>query len=105
MSEKLLIEEAMRRREIFANLEKYLREIKHAATEVDENAEIYLFGSVAEGRHSLVSDIDILIVTNKDHAAMRAALLRAGVRPPFEIHIQTPQEARHYMKKAKTQKI
>ncbi|MEM4574303.1 MAG: hypothetical protein QXF45_07180 [Candidatus Caldarchaeum sp.] len=36
MSEKLLIEEAMRRREIFANLQKYLREIKHAATEVDE---------------------------------------------------------------------
>ncbi|MEM1946519.1 MAG: nucleotidyltransferase domain-containing protein [Candidatus Caldarchaeum sp.] len=105
MSEKLLIEEALKRREVFANLEKHLEEVKRAVLAVDEYAEVYLFGSVAEGRHTLSSDIDILIVTDKDHVMVRSALWRAGVRPPFELHIQTREKAQYYIGRAKTRKI
>ena len=74
LSERLLIEEAKRRAEIFRNLPKYLRVILDTVRSIDENAEVYLFGSVAEGRYVLSSDIDILVVTGRSPGEVLAAL-------------------------------
>jgi hypothetical protein len=39
-----LVEEALRRRAIFDNLEKYLARLKEIVQGVDPDAEVYLFG-------------------------------------------------------------
>ncbi|WP_243676263.1 nucleotidyltransferase domain-containing protein [Vulcanisaeta distributa] len=61
-----LIEDARRRQDVFRNLDKYLRIIKEVVRSIDPDAEVYLFGSVAENRYVLSSDIDVLVITNAD---------------------------------------
>jgi len=66
LSERLLLEEAKRRRRIHAELPRYLKLLLEVIRELDPQAEAYLFGSIAEGRGLPSSDIDVLIVTDKD---------------------------------------
>ena len=101
MSERLLIEEAKRRAEIFRNLPKYLRVILNTVRSIDENAEVYLFGSVAEGRYVLSSDIDILVVTGRSPGEVLAALWEKGIKEPFEIHVINKDVLKIYARKAK----
>jgi len=91
-----LIEDARRRQDVFKNLDKYLRIIKEVVKSVDPNAEVYLFGSVAEGRSTLSSDIDVLVVTNADPGIILEKLWRAGIGPPFEVHVRAPDKLVHY---------
>lgn len=83
--------EALRRQEVFTNLDRYLRVIKEVVGKMDPSVEVFLFGSVAEGRHTYSSDIDVLIVTDLEPAKVHFELWKAGIREPFEIHVQ-PQE-------------
>ena len=102
---KLLVEEAKRRAEIFGNLDKYLKKIVEIVKELDRNAEVYLFGSVAEGKHLLSSDIDILVVTNLAPREVLAILWERGIRDPFEIHVVTKDMLEIYKGRAKLVKI
>ncbi|MCS7110309.1 MAG: nucleotidyltransferase domain-containing protein [Candidatus Caldarchaeum sp.] len=97
--------EALRRRKIFENLEKYLTKIKQTVEAVDEKAEIYLFGSVAEGTHTYSRDIDILVATRTEPAVIHAELWKAGITTPFEIHVQTPEKAKNYLSSTKARRI
>jgi predicted nucleotidyltransferase len=55
---------------------------------IDPEAEVYLFGSVAEGRHLYSSDVDVLIVTERLRPGeVIAALKEEGFDDPFEIHV------------------
>jgi len=105
LSERLLIEEAKRRAEIFRNLPKYLRVILNTVRSIDENAEVYLFGSVAEGRYVLSSDIDILVVTGRSPGEVLAALWEKGIKEPFEIHVVNKDVLKIYARKAKLIRI
>jgi len=105
LSERLLIEEAKRRAEIFRNLPKYLRVILNTVRSIDENAEVYLFGSVAEGRYVLSSDIDILVVTGRSPGEVLAALWEKGIKEPFEIHVINKDMLKIYARKAKLIRI
>lgn len=69
--------------------------------QLDRDAKVYLFGSVAEGRHLLSSDIDILIVTEKPPEEVLAVLWSYGVKDPFEIHIATKEMLEYYKRRAK----
>jgi len=88
-SRDLFVEEAKRRAEIFRNLGRRLRAIAGMVRELDNEAEVYLFGSVAEGKHMLSSDIDILVVTNRKPGETLATLWSKGVKEPFEMHVVT----------------
>jgi len=104
-SEELLIKEAKRRAEVFRNLNRYLRILASVVEQIDDKAEIYLFGSVAEGRHLLSSDIDVLVVTDKPPAEVLKRLWEAGIKDPFEIHIATREELKLHKAKAKLIRI
>ena len=69
-----MIELALRRRKVFRYLEKHLKKIKEVVSRMDPKARVYLFGSAAEGKYVLSSDIDILIVTREDPAKIHADL-------------------------------
>jgi len=85
-----LISEARRRQRVFREIERYLEIIKEVAREFDPGAEVYLFGSVAEGRHTFSSDIDVLIVTKANPAELLRELWRAGVKDPLR-YTSSPQ--------------
>ena len=55
----------------------------------------------ATSRYVLSSDIDILVVTREDPAKMHAELWKNGVKEPFEVHIQPPENAHLYLKRGK----
>jgi len=46
---------------------------------MDPHAEAYLFGSVAENRHTYSSDLDVLILTRTEPAKVHVELWKAGV--------------------------
>lgn len=105
MSERLLVEEARRRAEVFRNLPKYLKVILDTVKGLDENAEAYLFGSVAEGRYLLSSDIDILVVTGRSPGEVLAALWERGIKDPFEVHVVDENAFKVYARRAKLLRI
>ena len=105
MWEDLLIDEVKRRREIFENLDEYLKKIAEIVKKLDSNAELYLFGSVAEGKCLLSSDIDILVVSNLHPGKIIAELWSNGIDDPFEIHVITRNMLETYKRRAKLIKL
>jgi hypothetical protein len=65
---------------------------------------MFLFGSVAENTHVISSDIDILIVTDVEPAKVHFELWKAGIKEPFEIHVQ-PSKKVYFYQRAKLVKI
>lgn len=104
-SRELLVKSALKRQETFKNLPTHLKTIKEIIHKFDLDAEIYLFGSVAEKRYNYSSDIDILIITKLPPAYVLAELWKAGIKEPFEIHVRTSQEAILYKSRVKLVKI
>lgn len=104
-SEKLLVNEAKRRAQIFKNINEHLKTIAETVKKLDSNAEIYLFGSVAEGKFLLSSDIDILVITDLPPAEVIAELSKSGITDPFEVHVATKNMLETYKIRAKLVKI
>jgi len=105
LSNEILIERALRRQEIFRNIQKYLGIIKAVVQKLDPEAEMYLFGSVAENTNSYSSDIDILVITNLKAGIIHSELWKSGIKEPFEIHIEPKQNVDFYKTKAKIIKV
>lgn len=94
----------------FQHLKKwreYARSVARAALEIVPNAKVYVIGGVAEGRTTIYSDIDILIVLPEkvDKKNLYVKILTKAmdehglpVDAPVELHIATEEEAKHYMK-------
>ncbi len=101
MESERIVREARRRQEIFKNLQKYLSAIKETVREkVDRNAEIYLFGSVAEGTHLYSSDIDVLVVSDVKSEKVRVALWEVGIEDPFEILVLPKDKLEDFRRRA-----
>jgi predicted nucleotidyltransferase len=66
---------------------------------------VYLFGSVAENKNNYSSDIDILVITNLKAGIIHSELWKAGIKEPFEIHIETKQNVDFYKTKTKMIRI
>ncbi len=105
MSHSLLIKEALRKREIFKNLDKYLRRIKEIIRSLDENAEIYLFGSVVTGESLYSSDIDILVITELKPQVIIRELWKEGIGDPFEVHVYPPKYLPQFKRRANLKKL
>ena len=105
MSCEIIIKAAIKRREIFKNLEKHLHVIKEVITKLDHDAEVYLFGSVAENRYNYSSDIDVLIVTKVESSKVFFELWKSGIKEPFEIHVHPHDKAKLFGVRTKLIKI
>jgi predicted nucleotidyltransferase len=100
-----LISEALKRREIFNNLNVYLKKLKEVVVKVDSKAEVYIFGSIAEDRYNYSSDVDVLIVTEKDKLKMLKALTKEEFTKVFEVYIRKPKDIAWYKKMTKLVRI
>ena len=105
MSRDILVERALKRREVFRRLWEHLETVKSVVLKLDPEAEVFLFGSVAEGNYNYSSDIDVLIVTEQQPAKIYSELWRAGIKEPFEIHVHRPEKAIFYKDRAKLVRI
>ena len=105
MSERIIVREALRRREVFTKLEKWLELIAGVVKQLDPEAEVYLFGSVAEGRYNLSSDIDVLVVTEEEPPRVIAELVRRGVGDPFEIHVVRQRYVKAYAERSRLVRV
>ena len=73
------------------------RRVKEYVMGIDEEARVYVFGSVVEGRYTASSDIDILIVSDKippeNRAEVKAEIKRLiGLDAPIQLHIASRRE-------------
>jgi len=100
-----LVKEAKRRAEVFENLTQYLKILIETVREMDRKAEIYLFGSVAEGKYLLSSDIYILVVTDLPPGEILLKLWLKGIKDPFEIHIVRRNMLETYKRRANLLKV
>jgi len=105
MSSEVLLKRALERREVFRNLEKHIQTIKEIVSKIDPKAEVYIFGSAANNKHTYSSDIDTLIITVAQPARVHVELWKAGIKEPFEIHVQPPERADLYRRRAKLVKM
>ncbi len=105
MSHDVIVETALKRQEAFDNLARYLQIIKKTVRNLDQKAEIYLFGSAAGKEHNYSSDIDILVVTNLHPAGIHAELWKAGIKEPFEIHVHSREEAEFFTRTTKLTQV
>jgi len=94
MSRELILGEVERRRRVFSRLWEYLAAIREAVRELDPDAEVYLFGSVARGEARPDSDVDVLVVSDRygDEVGRVAEVLlrieeRLGFVGVFEVHV------------------
>jgi len=94
----MLIKEAKQRREIFNTLPEHLREIKKFLKSLDKECRVFLFGSVARGEHTFVSDIDVLVLTKLKPNFVISELRKKGFREPFEFHIVDKERFEIYKK-------
>ncbi|MEM2950849.1 MAG: nucleotidyltransferase domain-containing protein [Nitrososphaeria archaeon] len=87
MLEDFLVNEAKRRKDIFVNIENYLKNIKQVLNSIDPNGRVFIFGSTARGDNVLSSDIDVLILTEFDPSFIISSLRRKGFDEVFEFHV------------------
>jgi len=99
-----------RRRKYFEQLNEYLKKIKEIVKREIPDAEIYLYGSVVEGRFSIgLSDIDVAIVSDrfKDREKkleVFGKLIKEFFDSPFEFHVLTKEQWNFYKKFIKSVK-
>lgn len=93
------------KKEVFTNLQYYLTKVRKVISNVDPNANVYLFGSIATGNYNMASDIDILIVTSVERKIIQSSLDREGLGFPFEFHIRTEKESEPYFIHIKEMKL
>ena len=87
----IYVEEGLRCKQIFDRIREFLAEVKEQVLKLLPDSEVYLFGSVARGRYTAASDIDILVVTGlTDREAIdraKARLSRMFIDAPVEFHV------------------
>ncbi|MEM2007479.1 MAG: nucleotidyltransferase domain-containing protein [Sulfolobales archaeon] len=105
MSERLLVKLARHRAEVFRNLKHYLKVAVEAVKELDEDAEVYLFGSVAEGTYTLSSDVDVLVVTDRPPEEVLVKLWERGIKDPFEVHVVKREMLDLYKRRSELVKV
>ena len=89
-----LIKMGKERKEYFENYVYYARLVKEAV-----GGEVIVFGSVVEGKHTMASDIDLLVVLDsierRDEVLMKINEV-LGECHPFQIHLVTRKELEWY---------
>jgi predicted nucleotidyltransferase len=95
---------------------EYAESIARAARDIlGEAVEVYVIGGVAEGRTTVLSDIDILIVADmlpRDRKRLYGEILERAIDvyglpwdAPVELHITDKKRAEEYLKGGKHERI
>jgi predicted nucleotidyltransferase len=78
------------------------KKIKDFVLSIYPESKIYIFGSIIEGKATLASDIDILIVVNKISKEERYKLkawIYMMIKAPIELHVISEEEYNKWYKR------
>lgn len=93
---EIYIEYSKRVRDVLENPLGLLAGIKNDILRYVQDAKVYLFGSVAQGKYTLSSDIDILVVSDRlegiDKDAIKAYVKMRYIDYPIELHMISRRE-------------
>ena len=98
------------RRKIIENWRFYVEKIAKACRELLKDCEVFVFGSVIEGKWTGGSDVDVLLIgdgvplSNRERAEIKAKIEEAAGLPlvhPFEIHLIDRSEVSWYKRHIK----
>ncbi len=100
-----LVAEALERRKVLQSLDAYLKRLKELVLKVDPKAELYVFGSVAEGRYNYSSDVDVLVVSEVDRLKVLEELAKEDFTKVFDVHVRRPEDVGWYKRMTKLVRI
>lgn len=94
------------KRKYFENYVDYCKQIKKISEELLGSCRVLVFGSVVKGSWSGLSDIDVLIISEKlsrnweENRVLRTKI-KSKLDPfsPFQLHLATPQDYESWYKK------
>jgi len=98
------------RAEMLRSWRSWIGGVARAVKKLLPDAEIYIIGSIAEGKATAASDLDLLIVSNsiprssRKLAELKVAIedeAKLPVHHPVEFHFTTPEEAQQYLKRSR----
>lgn len=99
---EVYIESGRRALEQLDNYIEVAKRVKRILEDVRSDAEVYVFGSVAEGKHTAMSDIDMLMVVDdisREDAYRLKAMIYRTVEAPIELHVTSNDEFKHWYKR------
>lgn len=70
--------------ELALNIRNEIIGVKNLIRDILPNCEIYLFGSIAAGRYSKTSDIDILVLINEEKSIKELRAIRHNLEDAIE---------------------
>lgn len=105
-----LIEKKAREEKYFKNYLFWAKKIKKEAQKLLGKVQVFVFGSVVQGKAEPGSDIDVLIISarlkTKKRGEIRTKIQRKiGFLSPFEIHLISPKEYRQWYRHFIKEKI
>lgn len=90
----------VRMREYLKDYMKVAKGVKEIIHEIDPDARIYVFGSIVKGRYTAVSDIDILVITERIEQRFRMKVeVYKRVEAPIELHVTTSEKFDRWYKR------
>jgi len=98
----IYIESGMRRMKQIRDYKEIAKRVKDLAEEIIGRVDVYVFGSVIEGRTVASSDIDILIIAdniNREDAYKLKAKIYKLIDAPIELHIASTKEFEGWYKR------
>lgn len=79
--------------EYLKNYMQIALKVKEIIKKIDQDAKIYVFGSVVRGKYTASSDIDILVITNNiDKKYQMKVSAYKEIEASIEIHVTTPEK-------------
>jgi len=99
----IYVEYFRKRSELMNRFSEFLSNVREDVEGIIPNAEVYLFGSYAEGRAVASSDIDILIIINEGDRVnaeeVKTVVKRKYIEYPVEVHVVTKEEFERWYKR------
>lgn len=75
------------------NYRHVARKVKEIVSSIDPEARVFVFGSVVKGEYTASSDIDILIVSEKQDLKYDIMVrVYKEVEAPVELHVVSPEQ-------------
>jgi predicted nucleotidyltransferase len=102
---EIILEEAKLRKKYLDNYMSYVKIIKEKAKKLLNDAEVYVFGSIVRGNYNPMSDVDVMIVSEKipdniiEQAKIKAKILEDFEPGIFQIHLVKPFEYENWYKR------
>ncbi|HDO21214.1 MAG: nucleotidyltransferase domain-containing protein [archaeon GB-1845-036] len=96
----------LKKLEYLKNYMAVAEKVKNIIVKFDPNAEVYVFGSTVEGKITGASDIDILVISEKENIKYKIKVeVAKKIDAPIQIHFTTRKHYERWYKRFINKKV